>query len=451
MEINQEILESIINTAYEWIVVVDADARIVMMNDAYCKFLEVTREEVIGKPVQDVIENTRMHIVVNTGKEEIADVQRIRGNDMIANRFPIRKDGKIIGAVGSVMFRTTKELNALTERVRRLSMELEYYQNELQRESTAKYRLEHIVGQSSKILELKNLALKAAKSHSTILLIGESGTGKELFAHAIHHASPRSRKPFIKINCAAIPESLLESELFGYVEGAFTGAKKGGKPGKFELANEGTIFLDEIGDMPINMQTKLLRILQEMEVERIAGHAPIPIDVRVIAATNAPLEELVKKDQFRQDLYYRLHVFRLDIPPLRERKEDIPLLISKLLEKLNFEFGKWVTKIDDEAMKILYQHDWPGNVRELENVLERALNIVESSVIGIEHLPLYLKKDKRIHAPSHELNLKKVLAQVEKETIKRALNAANQDRYKAADLLGISKTTLYDKINKYGI
>jgi PAS domain S-box-containing protein len=451
LEINQEILETIINTAYEWVVVVDIEAKVVMLSDAYCDFLGVERKDAIGKPVQEVIENTRMHIVVRTGKEEVADLQRIRDNDMIANRFPIRQNGKVIGAVGTVVFRNRSEMNAITEKIKRLSMEVEYYKSELRRESTAKYSFEHIIGASGKMAEMKTLARKAAWSHSTVLITGESGTGKELFAHAIHQASPRAHKPFVKINCAAIPENLLESELFGYEEGAFTGAKKGGKPGKFELANQGTLFLDEIGEMPLNMQTKILRVLQEMEVERVGGQKTLPIDVRIIAATNAPLEQLVEQGKFRQDLYYRLNVIRLDIPPLRERKEDISLLTDKLLKKLNREFGHTVTHVDGKAMRILLQHDWPGNVRELENVLERAMNLVEFSTIEKEHLPYYLKMKKEAVNASSKLDLKKVLEEAEKETIKQALALAGNDRYEAAALLGISKTSLYDRLKKYGI
>jgi transcriptional regulator with PAS, ATPase and Fis domain len=450
MEVNKEILESIINTAYEWSVVVDADAEIVLISDAYCEFLGVSREEAIGRPVQEIIENTRMHIIVKTGKAEIVDnIQRIKGNDMVANRFPILQNGKVIGAVGKVVFRNTKEMNALAAKVSRMSMELEFYRNELERESTAKYEFNQIIGEAFVFNEVKELAEKAAKSHSTIFITGESGTGKELFAHAIHHASLRSHKPFIKINCAAIPENLLESELFGYADGAFTGARKGGKSGKFELADQGTLFLDEIGDMPLSMQSKLLRVLQEMEVERVGGSHPIPIDVRIIAATNAKIEEAVKRGDFRQDLYYRLNIVRLDIPSLRQRKEDIPLLIQRLLEKLNQEFGHIVSEVSHEAMAVLLQHNWPGNVRELENVLERAINVVDGFKIELEHLPYYLKSKGKTKLSMAKLHLKEIMEDVEKEAIQHGLNLAGGNRYKAAELLGISKSTLYDKLKKY--
>lgn len=452
MEVSKEILESIINTAYEWVVVVDTDAKIVLISDSYCEFLGVTREEAIGRPVQEIIENTRMHIILKTGKSEIVDnIQRIKGNDMIANRFPIFQNGKVVGAVGKVIFRNTKEMNALAAKVSRLAIELEFYRNELERESTAKYQFSQIIGETLIINEVKDLAKRAAKSHSTVLITGESGTGKELFAHAIHHASLRSHKPFIKINCAAIPENLLESELFGYAEGAFTGARKGGKPGKFELANHGTLFLDEIGDMPLNMQTKLLRVLQEMEVERVGANQPIPIDVRIIAATNAKIEEAVDSGNFRQDLYYRLNIVRLDVPSLRQRKDDIPLLIKRLLEKLNQEFGHLVSEVSEEAMDIFLQHDWPGNIRELENVLERAINVVDGFKIETAHLPYYLMSKGRTKLSMAQLNLKEIMDDVEKEAIQQALTLADGNRYKAAELLGISKTSLYDKLKKHRI
>jgi PAS domain S-box-containing protein len=449
MQLNQEVLESIIQSAFECVVVVDKEGKVILMSDPYCEFLGVQRETVIGKPVQEVIENTRMHLIVQTGHMELADLQKINGNSMIANRIPLKQNGQIIGAVGTVIFRNMKELDTLKDKIQRLTMEVEYYRGQLQRESSAKYWFDHIAGNSPIFRDVKALAQKVAKSHSTVLITGESGTGKELFAHAIHHASLRSDKPFIKINCAAIPENLLESELFGYADGAFTGAKKGGKPGKFELANGGSLFLDEIGEMPLNMQTKLLRVLQEMEVERIGAQKTIPIDVRIIAATNTMLEEAIARGDFRKDLYYRLHIIRLEIPALRERKEDIPLLTEKLIAKLNFELGQMVTQLSDEAMHILLQHQWPGNIRELENVLERAMNVVEYSTIEKEHLPYYLKKKTTHTIPEGKLSLKEILEAVEKDTIRRALQLCGDKRYDAASLLGISKTTLYDKIKRY--
>ncbi|MGQ9826108.1 MAG: sigma-54 interaction domain-containing protein, partial [Desulfotomaculales bacterium] len=371
-----ELLETVLDNIQNGIVVVDRNARIIIFNKAYCDFLEVRKENMIGRPVVEAIENTRMHIVLQTGVAEIGDVQRIKGHDMICSRIPLKKNGEIWGALGIVMFRDVKDLRTLMRRVERLRSELEFYKDELAREQGARYRLENIVGTSERIQELKRIVLKVARSDSTVLIRGESGTGKELFAHALHNASPRRARPFVRVNCSALPENLLESELFGYREGAFTGARRGGKMGKFELADGGTIFLDEIGDLPVNMQAKLLRVLQEKEIERLGDNQPTKVNVRVIAATNRNLEEMVREGLFRQDLFYRLNVVVLEIPPLRERPDDIPALVASLLAKLTEHLGCSPKRIDESVLEYLCKHTWPGNVRELENVLERILNLV---------------------------------------------------------------------------
>jgi len=283
-----------------------------------------------------------------------------------------------------------------------------------------------------------------------VLIRGESGTGKELLAHAIHNLSPRRSCPFVKVNCAAVPENLLESELFGYEEGAFTGAKKGGKPGKFEQAHGGTIFLDEIGDMPLKMQVKILRVLQEKEVERLGSTKTINVDVRVIAATNRNLERLINERKFREDLFYRLNVVNLEIPPLRERKEDIPLLADFLVKKLCKSLGIGEKNISQSTYNVLLRYKWPGNVRELENALERALNVIDSDIIQPEHLPYYIRQSGN-SLKDGVFNLKSIVEETEKETIKRALNADGGSSLEAAKLLGISKSTFYDKLAKYGI
>ena len=264
-----ELYKNIVSNFYYSMVVVDKDGYIIMLNKAYCSFIGVNEDEVIGKHCTEVIENTRMHIVAKTGKQEIGDVQNIKGNYMIADRIPIYKDGEIIGAVGTVIFKDVLDLNTYVSRISRMEKEFDLFKKELKKALGSDYTFQSIVGESESIRKVKDLSRKVAASKSNVLLLGESGTGKELFAHAIHNASSRVDYPLIKINCAAIPPELLESELFGYEPGAFTGAKKGGKPGKFELADKSTIFLDEIGEMPLNMQAKLLRVIQEKEVERI--------------------------------------------------------------------------------------------------------------------------------------------------------------------------------------
>jgi transcriptional regulator with PAS, ATPase and Fis domain len=286
-----------------------------------------------------------------------------------------------------------------------------------------------------------------ASGDISVLIRGESGTGKELFAHSIHHLSPRSHQPFIKVNCGAIPEHLLESELFGYEEGAFTGAKRGGKKGKFLLAHGGTIFLDEIGDMPLNMQVKLLRVLQEKEVEPVGSVKPIPVNVRVIAATNRPLEKMIEEKRFREDLFYRINVIPFKIPPLRERPEDISHLTDFFLEKISKRAGKRITKLDEEVRKVFNQHSWPGNLRELENVIEAAVHLTDGETITIYSLPESLKGDPKILIG--QLTLKEILEETEKRIIEKTLEQFHLDKLEAARALGISKSSMYEKIKKY--
>jgi len=446
----QNILETVVDNDYDCIVVVDANGIVTMFNKAYEEFLKIPREKAVGKHVTEVIENTRMHIVIKTGKAEIGDIQKIHGHDMVAMRFPIKKDGKIWGAVGKVMFKDVKELKALVEKVSNLQTELEYYKDVVKKIQGSHYTFDNIIGSSPEMQEIKAMAQRVARNNSTVLIRGESGTGKELFAHAIHNVSYRKYGPFIKVNCSAIPETLLESELFGYEEGAFTGAKKGGKLGKFEMADKGTIFLDEIGDTPLNMQVKLLRVLQEREIERVGGTKSIPIDVRVIAATNRSLEELIKAEKFRMDLYYRLNVVELKIPPLRYRKEDISELIDSLLEKQAFRMGCRVPGIDPEALNVMLSYHWPGNIRELENVLERCLNFVEKGVIKAKHLPYHIRRHE-LRGNGQIIPLKDLIEETEREAINKALEICGGNKLNAAQMLGISRAGIYQKIEKLEI
>ena len=286
-----------------------------------------------GKHVTEVIENTKLHDIVKTGKTQIGEIQIIKGQQVIASRLPIIKDNKIIGAIGKVIFKDITDFYDMSKKIITMEKEIKYYKDQLKKQKSAKYSFSNIIGESKSLMEVKNICQRAAMSDSNVLIMGESGTGKELFAHAIHNASDRASGPFVKINCAAIPSELLESELFGYEGGAFTGAKKEGKVGKFELANGGSIFLDEIGDMPLQMQVKLLRVLQEREIERIGSTKTRPINVRIISATNKNLEEEVKTANFREDLYYRLNVMSVNIEPLRKRKDDIrPFALSSSTE-----------------------------------------------------------------------------------------------------------------------
>ncbi|PEB41903.1 sigma 54-interacting transcriptional regulator [Bacillus pseudomycoides] len=456
--------ENALNLLSECILGVNEQGIINFLSGAYARFLGIDDpKEAIGKHCTEVVENTRMHIIVKTGQVEIGHIQRMNNRNIVATRIPIMKEGKIIGAIGKIMFHDIKQFKALGDQISAMESKLSYYQTELQRLQEGRFSFQSIVGESAKMEEVKMMALKVSKSRSTVLIRGESGTGKELFANAVHHASPRADGAFIRLNCAAIPRDLLEAELFGYEEGAFTGAKKGGKPGKIELAHKGTFFLDEIGDMSLDMQVKLLRVLQEKEIERIGGTKTHKIDVRFIAATHRNLREMVQSGEFREDLYYRLNVFAIDIPPLRERKGDMVHLTEFLIRKLNEEFGSSVLSLDDRVRDIFMEHDWPGNIRELENVLERALNVVEGTIIQVHHLPVYLRKKDLEEELYHETfmvdqeknemsySLQTEVESAEKRVIARALKKTAGNIKEAAGLLGIHRASLYRKIERYGM
>lgn len=316
-----------------------------------------------------------------------------------------------------------------------------------------KITLDNIISESEIMEHTKQKALIASKSNSTVLITGESGTGKELFARAIHNHSDRVDNTFVTVNCAAIPDNLLESELFGYEEGAFTGAKKGGKLGKFEIAHKGTIFLDEIGDMSLHLQGKLLRVLQERELDKIGGKSNILIDVRVIAATNKNLVELVEKGQFREDLYYRLNVIPITLPALRQRKDDIPLLIDYMIKEYAHKLNKDVIGIEDDAKKTLIDYSWPGNVRELQNVIEYSINMSNSSLLNLDIIPNNIKS-KYYDEKSNKYEDIRTLEDLEKEEISKALNKFKhykKDKELVAKSLGISRATLYRKLEKYNL
>ncbi|AST92932.1 MULTISPECIES: sigma-54 interaction domain-containing protein [Sutcliffiella] len=448
--LTDEMIDTIIANAFEGIVVVDEKGYIVYMNESYSNFVEVENDVAIGKHVTEVIENTRMHLVVQSGKEELADLQYIRGNYMIANRIPIfNKQGKVIGAFGTILFRDTSEWDKMNSHVKSMMSRIQNYLQEYESQTGVKYSLEDIIGDSEVIVSLKNKVKQIAPSDVSVLIRGESGTGKELFAHSIHQLSNRSSMPFIKVNCAAIPEHLLESELFGYEDGAFTGAKKGGKKGKFQLADGGTLFLDEIGDMSLPMQIKLLRALQEGEVEPIGASRPIKVDVRIIAATNRPLEKMIEEKRFREDLYYRIHVIPFYIPSLRDRKEDLPILANHFLRKISKRTGKRVRNISPEVLQIFSKSPWPGNIRELENVIQAAVHFSVGETLLIQSLPDYFKDSFTINLGVK--TLKETLEETEKQVIIGAIEKNDGDKLLAAKQLGISKSSLYEKIKKYKI
>jgi len=459
-------LEGLIESPHMGYAIVDKEGFITAINQTYLELLGLKKESTIGKHILDVTSCSKLHEVLQTGRIDKADIYNIKGQDIVVNRFPIQKEGEIIGAICQSIFLDLSGVNILMEKLKETENELNIYKDEVCRIYQAKWQFEDLIGESDIFHKVKTMAQQLANTTSTVLITGESGTGKELFAQAIHNASSRRTGPFIRINCAALPENLLESELFGYEEGAFTGAKKGGKPGKFELAKGGTVFLDEIGDMPLNMQTKLLSVLQERVIERVGGTEPIPINVRVIAATNQDLEQMVKNKQFRSDLYYRLNVVRLNIPPLRKRTEDLPLLVEVLMARINKRLRTRVSKCSKEAIKLLAGYSWPGNVRELENLLERAINLANANneyCIRLSHLPSLIETNDISQTETNDTlpeiiipdnfgeKLSDTIEGIEKKMILQALSKTGGNKTKTAKLLGIHNSALYRKLSKYGL
>lgn len=447
-----DVLDVIMNTTNEWMVIADQNGIITTMSKAYKAFLQTPNPE--GKHVSEVIENTRLHHVINTGIPETGEVQIIRGNKMIASRMPIVQNGQVVGAVGKAIFKDIDDFYTLFNKITKLQKKAGSFTDDILAGTAARYSFDDIGGNSPQTRYALDLAKKAAKTDSNVLIMGASGTGKELFAHAIHHASSRKAGPFVMLNCAAIPSELLESELFGYEHGAFTGAKVKGRKGKFELAQNGTIFLDEIGDMPMEMQAKLLRVLQSKVVDRVGGNEPIPIDVRVITATNRDLESLVEKGLFRTDLYYRINVMRINLVPLVERKEEIPEIAADILRKLTDQMGLIVHGFTPEALELICAYHWPGNIRELENILERALNLLDDDLYIKESL---LPENLRGKAPQelthrkHEKMLQSKTEVMEKMLIQKLLKDNNGNKKKTAEDLGISRSGLYKKLVQYAL
>ncbi|MBM7634313.1 sigma 54-interacting transcriptional regulator [Geomicrobium sediminis] len=435
-----------LDTAYEGVVIVDHKGIIQVFNETYSRFVGVTKEEAIGRPVEEVIENTRIPVVLKTGVPERSQAHRLQGQELVVHRLPMWQEGEIIGAVGMLVFEGKTELEETLQRLERIPQAVAIEESRWHKhtESNVSVRFEDIIGESPAIASAKKIGRKAAVTEVPVLLTGETGVGKEPFAHAIHHKSHHQKGPFVAVNCAAIPESLFESELFGYLKGAFTGTRAEGKVGKVELANGGTLFLDEIGDMPFESQAKILRVLETKQVERVGGSTPVHVDFRLVAATNQDLKAKMLKGTFREDLYYRLNVIHIEIPPLRERKQDIPSLIAhhlKLREQEGFQ-KKTLTKAVLERM---FSYSWPGNVRELFHYLERMYVLSEGPIINEQDLPKELLQRTFIPASSMPPPTS------DQELIYEALKEAKGNKSEAAKQLGISRATLYNKLAKYGL
>ena len=431
----------ILDSVADGVFTISEKGEITFFNRAAEEITGFTREEALGHNCFDIFRanicqtNCALKETIKTGREIINLPINIINKD--GKELPISvstavlrdEKGKIIGGV-----ETFRDLSAIEE---------------LRKELQQQYTFQDIVSKNHTIQEIFQILPDIAESDSTVLIKGPSGSGKELFAKAIHNLSLRKDKPFVKVNCGALPDNLLESELFGYIKGAFTDAKRD-KPGRFALADGGTIFLDEIGDMSPALQVKLLRVLQDREYEPLGGTSTVKVDVRVVAATNKDLSTLVQSRQFRDDLYYRLNVVKIDLPPLYRRREDIPLLIEHFLVKFNLKTGKNLSGVSEEVIAFLMRYGFPGNVRELENIIEHAFVMCKSEIIELRHLPLELVERSK-EAFLEENKVDRPLQKAEAESIRKVLERNRGNRLRTARELGIDRSTLWRKIKRYGI
>ncbi len=472
LELAARSMFDLFSSASEGMLLVDRQARVVWINDQYRRFLPALgferEEDFVGHPVSSVVQNTQMHKVLETGKPILIDLLHNRAGTFVVSRIPLRDAaGAVIGALGIVLFdQPETNLQPLIAKFSLLQRDLDEARRELaaQRSQPAhgqrqsKYTFASFVGTSPAAVEVKRQARRAAQSSSPVLLLGETGTGKELLAHAIHAASTRSRGPFVGVNIAAVPDTLLEAEFFGVAPGAYTGADRKGRDGKFRLADGGTLFLDEIGDMPQGLQAKLLRALQEGEIEPLGSNRLVPFDARVIAATSRDLGALVREGKFREDLYYRLNVLPIRVPSLRERRGDIAALVEVLGEDMALRGGLH-PEVQPDALALLSGQKWRGNIRELRNVLEQAAMCSDSPRIDAQQLEKILRETgleqiapalPPASAPAGGSDLLRPLAEqvaeLEQRAITAALKATGGNKLATARLLGISRATLYGRL-----
>lgn len=445
----QERLQMILESVQDGICVVDRSGEVTYVNPSYLRIVHKTPEMVVGQNVFEKAADGNRCAVLRSGIARIGSIRHKKdGTTIVANVNPIFVDGEIAGVVSVI--KDITEIQTLMERLSQVSAKAEYLEQELLRTKKTAQAFANYIGKSGKVVDVLALASKAADSSANVLIRGESGTGKEVIAEGIHYASGRRRGPFIRVNCGAIPGALLESELFGHEKGAFTGAVRR-KLGKFELANHGTIFLDEIGELDKNLQVKLLRVLQQKEFDRVGGEETIHVDVRIIAATNRDLEAMVREGTFRDDLYYRLNVIPIILPPLRDRPDDIPLLVEHFIEKISKENKKNVRGITPDAMQMFMHYRWPGNVRELENVIERVITLMDTDLITAAMLPSYIKGDiagREVQSLADDTVLP--WEEYEKQIIANALRQGTSFNG-AAKLLRISHKTVAAKARKYGL
>lgn len=436
------------------LMVIDKNGNVVYMNEQCADYIKVDREKVIGKYVTDVFPPSNMQNLLKGSNKYNTNFYFRDGRMSVSTQTQLRKNGEIVGVLEYDMIQGIDELDDLLEKyAAALKDEMTYFREQVRNFKSTKYSINNILGSSQKIKDLKYQIELAASANSTVLISGETGTGKELVAHSIHNLSVRAFNSFVKVNAAGMAESLIESELFGYEEGAFTGAKKGGRKGKFRQADEGTLFIDEINQMPLSLQPKILRALQEGEIAPVGSEKDIDVNVRLIVASNQDLWELVSKGEFRQDLYYRLNVFPINVPPLREHPEDIPELVEARVKALNLELGKNIQKIDPDVYPALMEYDWPGNIRELYNRVEAAMNYSQDETLRPEHFNrttdgsgFDMEVIKREENP-----IEAIKREAEKKLISETLRHFDYNKSKTARSLKISRSLLYQKMKRLGI
>jgi transcriptional regulator with PAS, ATPase and Fis domain len=459
----QSTISGVLNASSDGVFVSDHTGHIKYVNEPACHLVSQECSAIIGKNIQELFNTSRLEKVLDSGTPEV-DTYDIFGKQFIVSHIPIRMSPSEEGIKGMVSTAYLND-NSVTEEIARkwlyLNQQVQYYRDELEKRSGGVSRLDQMVSHNPVFQEIKREAQFIARSTSTVLLTGESGVGKDMFSRGLHEASPRSAGPFIKVNCVSIPETLFESELFGYAPGSFTGALKSGKSGYFERANNGTIFLDEIGDMPLSVQVKLLQVLQEKEFTRVGGTEKQKVDVRIIAATNRDLRDAIAKKTFREDLFYRLNVIAFHLPPLRERPEDVIPLAESFIKKYNQILGSRVTGIQQSAKEALQNYSWPGNIRELENAMERAANYVWEGEVDIDNLPIQIRSGDgelptqplkaQEPVPIQAASYQDKLMDVEKHLLLDAMEKCHGNRSAAARMLNLSRSAFYDRLTKYGI
>lgn len=436
------------------LLVIDQQGNVVYMNEQCADYIKVDREKSIGKYVTDVFPPSIMPTILKSQNKYNTCFYFQDGRMSVSTQAQLRKDGEVVGVLEYDMIQNINALDDLLSKyAETLKDEMAYFREQVRNFKSTKYSINNILGSSKKVRALKYQIELAATSNSTVLICGETGTGKELVAHSIHNLSSRAFHNFVKVNAAGMAESLIESELFGYVEGAFTGAKKGGKKGKFQLADQGTLFIDEINQMPMSLQPKILRALQEGEIAPVGGEEDIDINVRLVVAANQDLRKLVSQGTFREDLYYRLNVFPIMVPPLRERLEDIPELVEAKVQELNKELGRNIVRVEPGVYRKLQNYNWPGNIRELYNRVEAAMNYASGDVLRMEHFNFRADNSK---INLDELNqfdnpIEAIKKEAERKLINEVLMRFDYNKTKAAEYLKISRPLLYQKMKRLGI